>query len=118
MIDRIHFIAALKCTWIRRMYVNHDANWVYSAKPYIVSPTNLVMLGPEYAKSVARKCTNKFWSQVLYAWGKLQSRIQMNSINSALNFMNAFALFFSWHLCIFVCYLLYRGHREGCKLSY
>ena len=84
MIDLNNFIAALKCTWIRRMYVNHDANWVYSAKPYIQSPTNLIMLGSEYAKSVARKCTNKFWSQVLNAWGKLQSRIQMNSNNNAL----------------------------------
>ena len=84
MIDLNNFIAGLKCTWIRRMYVNHDANWVYSAKPYIQSPTNLIMLGSEYAKSVARKCTNKFWSQVLNAWGKLQSRIQMNSNNNAL----------------------------------
>ena len=84
MIDLNNFIATLKCTWIRRMYVNHDANWVYSAKPYILSPTNLSMLRSEYAKSVARKCTNKFWSQVLNAWGKLQCRIQMNSNNNAL----------------------------------
>ena len=84
MIDLNNFIAALKCTWIRRMCVNHDANWVYSAKPYIQSATNLIMLGSEYAKFVARKCTKKFWSQVLNAWGKLQSRIQMNSNNNAL----------------------------------
>ena len=30
-------------------------------------------------------CTNKFWSQVLNSWGKLQSRIEMNSINNALS---------------------------------
>ena len=54
MIDLNNFTTAQKCTWIRRMYVNHDANWVYSAKPYIQPPTNLVMFGPEYAKSVAR----------------------------------------------------------------
>ena len=67
------------------MYVHQDAYWVLSAKPYIQSPTNLVMLGPDYAKSLARKCTNKFWSQVLNAWSTLQSGLQNNNIENVLN---------------------------------
>ena len=64
------------------MYVSSNATLLTAAKPYIQSPTNLVMLGQEHAMSVARKCKNKFWSQVLNAWGKLLCKVK--NINTVI----------------------------------
>ena len=42
------------------------------------------MLGQEHAPSVARKCKNKFRSQVLNAWGKLLCKVKDKNINTVL----------------------------------
>ena len=56
--------------WIRRIYLKNDSPWVILASYYIKKVSLLFKLGASYSYKIARNNTNKFWSDVLYAWGE------------------------------------------------
>ena len=85
MIDLSTFISAIKVTWIRRLYNNSETPWAKLAKMYLGSIQKTVLFGSYYSLNMARKTTNKFWSETLYCWSKLIDSIPINNVSDALS---------------------------------
>ena len=85
MIDTSHFLSALKITWVRRLYMNPQSIWAILAKCYLGSTHKLVLLGNYYSESLAKKTTNKFWTDVLQSWSKFLKAFQMEKNLNALS---------------------------------
>ena len=71
MLNIDSFIKALKLTWLRRLLKQHRACWI----PLIPFDKNtyhrIVFFGSTWALNVASKIENRFWQDVLNAWGEL-----------------------------------------------
>ena len=79
MIDITHFIFALKITWVRRLYVNAETPWASLAKHYLGMNNIMVLLGSNYAESLAKQSNNKFWADVGHSWSNLSKNIQIKN---------------------------------------
>ena len=85
MIDITHFISALKITWVRRLYVNVETPWVSLAKHYLGMINKMVLLGSNYAESLAKLSNNKFWADVGHSWSNLSKNIQIKNSTDAMS---------------------------------
>ena len=85
MIELDTFISAIKITWIRRLYQNSDTQWAMLAKAYLGSVKKTVLLGSCYSSIIARKLSNKFWSETLFCWSKLTDSIPTRYASEALS---------------------------------
>ena len=85
MIDLGTFISAIKITWIRRLHYNFEIPWANIASIYLGSINKVISLGSYYSLNMARKTTNKFWSETLYCWSKFINNILINNINDLLS---------------------------------
>ena len=85
MIDIKYFLAALKITWVRRMYTNSKSNWDTLARHYLGSTYKLVLLGNNYSENLAKKTTNAFWADVAQSWSSLLKNLQVKNSIDILN---------------------------------
>ena len=85
MIDLGTFISAIKITWIRRLHYNFETPWANMASIYLGSINKVILLGSYYSLNMARKTTNKFWSETLYCWSKFINNIPIKNINDPLS---------------------------------
>ena len=85
MIDIETFISAIKITWIRRLHNNLETPWASIATIYIGSINKVILLGSYYSLNIARKTTNKFWSETLYCWSKFINNIRNKNIEDPLS---------------------------------
>ena len=85
MIDLGTFVSAIKVTWIRRLYNNSETPWDKLAKMYLGSIQKTVLFRSCYSLNMARKTTNKFWSESLYCWSIFIDSIPINNASDALS---------------------------------
>ena len=85
MLNITEFIAALKITWVRRMFNNLGSNWLTLAKHYLGSTDKMVFLGGYYSENLARKTTNTFWADVARSWSRLLKNLQVKHSVEILN---------------------------------
>ena len=64
---------------------NSETPWAKLAKMYLGSIQKTVLFGSYYSLNMARKTTNKFWSETLYCWSKLIESIPINNVSDALS---------------------------------
>ena len=54
MTDLTNFVAALKITWVRRLYTDSGSNWNTLAKHYLGSIYKMVFLRSKYSEDLAK----------------------------------------------------------------
>ena len=71
MVDLDCFVASLKCSWVKRLQCNPnaDAKWVILSKIILRQHAeNLTWYGETMLKKIAGNMRNEFWKNVLEAW--------------------------------------------------
>ena len=71
MLNLHNFAPALKITWLRHLYQNPEAPWDKLARTSICPCDQVILLGSNYSKTIARKIDNKFWKEILDSWSAL-----------------------------------------------
>ena len=71
MLNLHNFVPALKITWLPRLYQNPEAPWAKLARTLIGPYDQVILLGSNYSKMIARKIDNKFWKIFLDSWRAL-----------------------------------------------
>ena len=85
MIDITPFISALKITLVRRLYVNAETPWASLAIHCLRMINKMVLLGSDYAESLAKQSNNKFWADVGHSWSNLSKNIQIKNSMDAMS---------------------------------
>ena len=101
MINIKSFIASLKISWIRRLYMCSDTPWVGLFDATITKLLGLFDHGLQYTQHIAKKTLNPFWKEVLLDWGQFLDVTIPDTMLSPLwwnpNISNKPMFFNSWY---------------------
>ena len=79
MIEINSFIKALKLTWIRKLYMTPESPWAHLTSFIVGSLDKIILFGPQWSETVAKRIDNPFWRDVLLSWKELLHLLPLNS---------------------------------------
>ena len=88
MIDFKHFMSGLKLTWIQRIIIYPDSQWVKLLLLNIPHIMKISMLGTVYLNNTAKRTNNSFWSEILQSYvsfiNKIHSKNQTDLLSTPI----------------------------------